>query len=117
MRNALRTLLGIIPISCMASCAHDPIVVPNIEFYGDKGKYGATKVESLHPEKPGYRMPKSAWDVRRIGMVCTDAENITTMQAIIDKLCASNRTVCFYAKDGVSEVQKALGAAARAARE
>lgn len=117
MRNTSRILCVIGLASLMASCAKKQVVVPNIEFYGDKGKFGATKVESLHPEKPGVRLLKTPWDELRIGMVCTRADNITSLQAIIDKLCASNRTICYYAKDGVTEVQKALGAAERAAKE
>ena len=98
-----------------SGCPKQQITVPNIEFYGDKGKFGATMVESLHPEKPGVRLLKTPWDEKRVGMVCTDANNIRTLQTIIDKLCANNRTVCYYAEDGVGEVKKALSAGIKAA--
>lgn len=114
MTIRLRSFLVILLVAIPSGCARQQLMVPNIVFCGDKAKFGATCVESLHPEKPGFRMAKSAWDIRRIGMVCTDAENITTLQNIIDKLCANNRTVCYYASEGVVEVQRALTAASKA---
>lgn len=109
MRSGLKTLFAITLASCLASCAgKNTITVPNYEFYGDKGKYGATKVESLHPEKPGVRIPKSEWDEIRIGMVCTKGTNITDMQANIDKLCAKNSFACSYVKDSLEKFQAAL---------
>lgn len=118
MRSALKTWCVItLAWLTVSGCARTQLTVPNLKFYGDKGKFGTTEVESLHPEKPGVRYPKSVWDEMRIGMICTPAENIRTLQTIIDKLCAANRTACYYAKDGVDEVQKAFGAAIRSTKE
>lgn len=118
MKSALKTWCAIILAWFTASgCVKQQIIVPNLDFYGDKGKFGATKVESLHPERPGVRILKTPWDELRIGMVCTRADNIRTMQTIIDKLCASNRTACYYAEDGVTEVKRAFNAAIRSTKE
>lgn len=123
MKSVLKKWFGIILLSSMASCAaqqHLPpsqrVTVPNIEFYGDKGKFGATMVESLHPEKPGVKIPKSKWDELRIAMVCTKADNVRTLQTIVDKLCAMNQMICDYAKEGVDQVKNALSSMERAAR-
>lgn len=114
MRSALKTWCVItLAWFTVSGCSRTQLTVPNIKFYGDKGKFGATEVESLHPEKPGVKWLKTPWDEKRIGMICTEAANIRTLQTIIDKLCAANRTACYYAKDGVEAVQKAFGAALR----
>lgn len=118
MKSVLRILCAIILPLSMASCSGQrPVDVPNLEFYGDKGKYGATKVESLQPDKPGVRLPKSTWDELRIGMVCTPAANITTLQHIIDTLCAKNPLACNYAKEGVDQIKGALFQMQKAAVE
>lgn len=118
MRSGLKILFVITLGFLSASCAgKKAITVPNIYFYGDKGKFGATRVESLNPQKPGYRMPKSEWDEKRIGMVCTEAKNVTNLQLIVDMACASNSFACNYAKEAVVEVQKALSSAKRATVE
>lgn len=115
MKSALRMPFVAILLLSGASCSAQKIVVPNMEFFGDKGKYGSTKVESQHPEKPGVRLLKSEWDELRIGMVCTPAKNITEMQLIIDKLCTKNPMACKYASEGVQEIKGALSQMKRAA--
>lgn len=116
MRSISRKWFKIILASLTVSgCAgQEKVDVPNFPFYGDKGKYGATKVESLHPEKPGVRLPKSEWDTLRIGMVCTDAANIRTIQTLIDTLCTKNSFACNYVSDGVAAVKSTLSAAQKA---
>lgn len=115
MRNVLRMLCAITLLSLTASCSSTPVDIPNIYFYGDKGKYGATRVESLNPEKPGVRFPKSEWDVLRIGMVCTAASSVTDLQYVVDTLCTKNPTACNYAKDGVNQIRGALSQMKKAA--
>lgn len=118
MRNASRTGFLIILVLSIHSCAGNQTVeVPNFHFYGDKGKFGATEVESLHPEKPGVRLAKSKWDEMRIGMACTPVANVTTIQNIIDKLCSENPVACHYAGEGVSQVQNTLSQMKRATVE
>lgn len=113
IRKGLKSFLVISLI--LSGCAGDPVKVENIDFYGDKGKYGATKVESLHPEKPGVKILKSEWDALRIGMVCTEAKNVTNIQLIIDTLCAKNPMACSYAKEGVEQIRGVLSQMKKAA--
>ena len=117
MKNASKKLFVIaLALLALESCKSQQIIVGNYKFYGDKGKFGATEVESLHPEKPGVKIPKADWDLKRIGMVCTDAANITDMQANIDKLCVKNKTACWYAKEEIEQVNSAFSAAKKATK-
>jgi uncharacterized protein YciU (UPF0263 family) len=114
MKDALKKLFVIALALSALSCKSQQIIVGNYKFYGDKGKFGATEVESLHPEKPGVKIQKQEWDEKRIGMVCTDGANIADMQANIDKLCVKNKTACWYAKEELSELHSAFNSAKKA---
>ncbi len=106
MKNAYKTWLRIAPLLLMVSCS--PIQINDHVFYGDKGIHGATAVHSLKTEIPPVRIAKPEWDKLRIGMICTDADTVADLQASIDKLCSQNKSMCYYAKDGVDTAKKTL---------
>lgn len=116
MNDALKRLFVIVLALSVLSCSRQKIVVKDYEFFGDKGRFGATKVWSLSTERPGVKIPKSQWDEIRIGMVCTKAENITDIQTNIDKLCAANTTTCWYVKEEFQKIQAALAKIQEAAK-
>lgn len=94
MRTALMNLLSLALILLTVSCA--PIKIKDMTFYGDKGKFGATSVHSLHKQIPPETISKADWDLMRIGMVCTAGENISYALATIDKLCTQRKGACTY---------------------
>lgn len=89
-----------------SSCS--PIEIKDYVFCGDLGRFGATCVHSLKTEIPAKRIMKTDWDAMRIGYVCTEANTIADIQASIDKLCNKNKSMCYYAKEGVDTAKKTL---------
>lgn len=118
MRSTFWKACAITLASYTASgCSQQQIQVRDYAFYGDKGKYGATKVHSLATHLSPERLYKSQWDEIRIGMVCTQAANITDMQANIDKLCSLNPAMCWYVQEDLNKIRDAVSAIERAAKE
>jgi len=65
-------------------------------FYGDKGKFGATGVHSIHKNIPPIRVPKAEWDAMRVGMLCTAGDNVAYVLLTIDRLCVRSPKTCKY---------------------
>lgn len=113
MRISLMSWLNLaLALSILSACSHEPI--RDMTFYGDKGKFGATAVHSIHKNIPPQAIPKAQWDTMRIGMVCTDGVNISWALATIDRLCARLPRTCRY--EEAEKIKAALAYVRRAAK-
>jgi len=85
-------------LSILSACGAHSIKVKDTTAWGDKGRFGATGVRTLCDliKCPPVLLDKTAWDEKRIGMICVDGAWFADMQANIDKLCARSPKTCDY---------------------
>lgn len=88
------------------ACAGSTIEIKDKLMYGDLGRFGAMETHTLHTEIKPKRIAKPVWDEKRIGMSCTDTENITWYISLVDKFCAENSGRCEYEK--LAAMKKAM---------
>ena len=72
------------------------VTVGNHEFCGDMGRLGAACFKTLSDDTRD--MPKEAWDVERVGMICARAEAFADLKQAVLSLCKMSRR-CWYSYD------------------
>ncbi len=108
------TNLFVIALISLTASACSSLEIKDRLLWGDKGKFGATGVHTIHKELGNPVLSKKEWDLKRIGMVCGDADALADLLNIIDKLCARHEGECQY--ETIAQVKDAIARTRAAAK-
>ncbi len=91
-----RLILSSLVLSVLVNLAYASgcaVMIPNIEFCRDKGKFGAVCAFWLNANETKRAIPLMEWNSKRLGMVCTSEKGTGNVNAIIAKLCQTHECV------------------------
>jgi hypothetical protein len=97
----VKSILILLGLS-LSACAH--VEIKDQPWWADIGELGALEFHTLTPEEK--EIPKSEWDKKRVGMVCTTTDIFSENKKNILKLCTDNPRCTFEQKKALQKFIK-----------